>query len=268
MKCLFAKISHVKLCKTSFDESPTSNMVPSVVHHFNVLSLLAFANVDHCYMCQMLLSNLKLHFPKAFEVESLESLRIETCWSRHSEANEKDTLFFILTDFTQPRVPTWNWSCFFRLNAWPTETFAHYFKDPDRANAKLVQPAPSDMRTPDPEALANTWLTQCVANKGHQHELCNAAVSSFVPTRLLDVESAKVTGYLRLVLPDRSPGAFKAGSRWITLSYCWGSLGAEKSPLLKQSNLVDRTCTGLRTGDLPQSFQDAIEVASWFNGKG
>lgn len=53
----------------------------------------------------------------------------------------------------------------------------------------------------------------------------------------------------------------------MTLSHCWGLWGAENKPKLMENNLEERHTVGLRLADLPKTFQDAVEVAGWFNSK-
>lgn len=54
---------------------------------------------------------------------------------------------------------------------------------------------------------------------------------------------------------------------YMTLSHCWGSWGAKANPVLTLSNLSSRQTDGIALSELPKTFRDAVEIASWFNSK-
>ncbi|KAI4213120.1 MAG: hypothetical protein LQ351_004274 [Letrouitia transgressa] len=115
--------------------------------------------------------------------------------------------------------------------------------------------------------LANLWLSQCRGNKGHLHDDCrNLNGDDQLPTRLIDIRHAMETSVARLVSPHRSPNSFITDRRFVTLSHCWGTWGREGIPVLNMANEQDRFKKGIALEQLPQTFQDAVEVADWLEG--
>ncbi|KAI1345809.1 heterokaryon incompatibility protein-domain-containing protein [Xylaria sp. FL0043] len=99
--------------------------------------------------------------------------------------------------------------------------------------------------------LASIWLAECRLN----HTDCNApspTVEACLPTRVLDIRNARLTGRVRLLCTDNIPG------RYIALSHSWG--GHQPAKTVK-SNLVAR-CTGFPLSELPPTFRDAVAVAT------
>ena len=103
--------------------------------------------------------------------------------------------------------------------------------------------------------LIRAWLQDCDDN----HYLCrrNPKSSTKPPTRVIDVrvDKGKDPGYVRLNLDPHKQGDY------IALSHCWGKMAPEKRDKisLSKGNLHSRE-EGFAMKDLPQTFQDAIEV--------
>ena len=89
----------------------------------------------------------------------------------------------------------------------------------------------------------------------------------FLPTRLLDVDKALRTDMLRLVCPEKEPSLFAKNQDYITVSHCWGAPGSQNYSMLKEHNFEKRQRRGIHVKELPRTFQDALQIASWFKGK-
>ncbi|KAI0425150.1 heterokaryon incompatibility protein-domain-containing protein [Xylaria sp. FL1042] len=117
----------------------------------------------------------------------------------------------------------------------------------------LVPPGMAVSLVPDLSnvgTLIATWLEECRLN----HPDCNApnpAVETSLPTRVLDIRDARLTGQVRLLCTDNVPGSY------IALSHSWGGHQPTKSV---KSNLAAR-CTGFPLSELPQTFRDAVAIA-------
>ena len=53
------------------------------------------------------------------------------------------------------------------------------------------------------------------------------------------------------------------GSRYVTLSHCWG----EKVPFQLRSETMKYMMEGFKVDEMPKTFQDAVAVARWADGK-
>ncbi|KAI9698590.1 MAG: hypothetical protein M1820_007389 [Bogoriella megaspora] len=120
-------------------------------------------------------------------------------------------------------------------------------------------------------SLASQWLSRCVQDEHDSHVGCNSTDYDWLPSQLLDVEHASKTSCLRFVelnahkdLPD---AGMSRDNRFVTLSHCWGKWGAEALPKLTNANFEERKKSGISLQDLPQTFQDAVEIARWFDVK-
>jgi hypothetical protein len=99
-------------------------------------------------------------------------------------------------------------------------------------------------------------LAHCVEN----HPGCRVQrASNWLPTRLLDVFPEELNAeYVRLVNgADVRSKASKAIPFYLTLSHVWG----EDSFLTVTTANVSRLHCGILITDLPQCFQDAIDVS-------
>ena len=118
------------------------------------------------------------------------------------------------------------------------------------------------------QTLAKEWLDRCQTNEDGQHTDCNTSDGTWLPTRLLDVRHASETSTLRLVSSSVISNALPEEEKsYITLSHCWGEWGSKEMPVLTTANERDRHEKGISIEKIPQTFQDAITVAQWFQGK-
>lgn len=163
------------------------------------------------------------------------------------------------------REPRWNYVQLFRLHLWPLESFSQYFRFQPEATTDYERPEEAEHIATKPtlRKFATSFLSRCLANEEGRHRLCTTSSESWLPTRLLDVEHAQKSGWLRLVHLEQDPAADTRDKRWITLSHCWGTAN---NPLLRTGNLHARREPGIRIEDLPRTFQDAVQVANWFEG--
>jgi len=95
-----------------------------------------------------------------------------------------------------------------------------------------------------------SWIQDCLEN----HTICNrdAQVSSFLPTRLVDVEcpsSIRLLNSNAIVDSDR---------RYVALSYCWGDSMPESGRTTLSSLAAHQLQINLR--ELPKTLREAIEV--------
>ncbi|KAK0104778.1 hypothetical protein ONS95_005048 [Cadophora gregata] len=242
----------------------------AVVHHFNIFSLLAWATIDKCWLCQTLLKNISFKFGRSLHAQNYEDFRTQLCWSQAVIMDQKEILYFVMTDPSKP-VDNWNFSHFYRMEAWSVDSLPRHY-DPVPGNDLNGIPQLSELSlrdftstgSPNSQTIANSWLSQCKNNKDGKHHECNKRDSNYIPTRLLDIRHAQQKSLLRLVCSDITPELFAEDREWMTLSHCWGEWGARENPILVKSNLKERQETGLKVADLPQTFQDAIEIAGWF----
>jgi hypothetical protein len=93
---------------------------------------------------------------------------------------------------------------------------------------------------------ALTWMKSCENNHGQCHKS-----SSFLPTQLVDVGSG--SGSKVRLVPGKD---FPCGSRYLTLSHCWGGSMPERlSPIN-----VETFGKEINVNTLSKTFQDAILV--------
>jgi hypothetical protein len=245
-------------------------LLNSVVHHFNIYSLFAWATVAQCYLCQMLLNSLERRFGKELNPANYGSFRTEICWKHAGELEGKDILYFVITNPSCSR-DRWNFSHFFRMAVWPVHSFPRHYDLPSGTGSNEISQLSLESQggtgSPTSRALAVSWLSQCRANEAGKHQQCNKQDRDYLPSRLLDVKYAQETSKLRLVCPALTPASFAEDREWMTLSHCWGAWGAKEYPALIRSNLEERQRTGLEIMDLPKTFQDTVEIAGWLKSK-
>lgn len=104
------------------------------------------------------------------------------------------------------------------------------------------------------QMLLKHWLAQC-----GKHLDCSVSQQSFLPTRLLDLENVHVDGQVRLVI---SRDIVKK-VRYVTLSHCWGG----DVPFQLRETTMERMMSGFALREMPKTFQDAVAVARWVDGK-
>ena len=215
---------------------------------------------------------MKAIYPK-LSSSRFSDYRIECCWMNLVEEHGEQKMWFVMVNPSFEKEPLWNWQLILRLALWPKDHFGQQFDS--RSTAARIVPirGPWDDCADDgtndglpTRGLALGWFERCRNNTSGQHALCNRQDRNFLPTRLLDVRAALQDGKVRLVLPAEQPRLFKDdGSRdYVTLSHCWGAWGAKNNPVLLTANLHARQTEGLAWDLLPQTFQDAFKVASWF----
>lgn len=83
------------------------------------------------------------------------------------------------------------------------------------------------------------WLKEC-----DQHLCCPQQIDSPLPTRLIDVATAKIC---------HTTGAI---GKFVALSYCWGT----GSQIQLQSDTIEKLMQHLDFNHLPQSIKDAVVV--------
>ncbi|KAL1625309.1 hypothetical protein SLS54_003397 [Diplodia seriata] len=198
----------------------------------------------------------------------MESYQLEMCWSHGQMGlDEGDVLYFVWTQSTSPRSHS-NYHTYYRMQLWDIDfldtNMSIWFPDgrnwfADQGVRDVVEGRTDSVRSKN---LAKGWFTRCEENADGTHDECNAFIAKSRPTRVLDVEHARESSRLRLVCVEDAPG-----DRYITLSHCWGAWGAKELPMLTTANLEERQNEGMDVSDLPQTFRDALEVASWYNVK-
>ena len=245
-------------------EEQIQQMSNTVIHHFNLVSLIARAQIDECHLCKQLYGQLKRRYSAALELESLEQYRTEVCWTISPKTDEGvGRLYFILTQPSLQR-DIWNFCHYFRAQVWD-ETKIESFQVMSRGEDDPPLSVATNTGSSASAWLATTWVFGCLENENGIHDRCSASTNTgHLPTRLLNLELARRTGQLRLFVPGEQPEEFENSSKFITLSHCWGKLTL---PVLTTRNLDERRISGLSMNEVPKSFQDAMEVASWFQGK-
>ena len=218
----------------------------------------------------MLLNYLERRYGDKLTLVNFGSFRTEVCWKKNANLEEKDTLYFVLTNPSRTR-DQWNFSHFFRMEVWPVHSLPRHFDLPARPEnsepSQLSVKHRTSTRSLTSQALAVSWLSQCRANGAGKHQECNKQDGNYLPTRLLDVKYAQETSQLRLVCPALDPTLFTEDREWMTLSHCWGAWGQKGDPILTKNNLEERQRNGLRMADLPKTFQDSVEIAGWLDSK-
>jgi hypothetical protein len=96
--------------------------------------------------------------------------------------------------------------------------------------------------------LCREWLDTCKAN----HASCALALTTFTPTRLLDVGDGN--GSPKLSLYEVSSSAER--HTYAALSHCWGG----KAPLILTQSQLHSMKNGINEAQLPKTLQDAILV--------
>lgn len=242
-----------------------------VVHHGSLYSLYAFA-YQQCLICTDIQSKIESTYPE-LDVDLFSDYRIECCWMRLSEPRGKQKMWFVMVNPSVDTDPFWNWQPVLELALWPSADFGHHFTNEDIAVRNIPIRGHWDDCANDgtndclaTRGLSLGLLERCKQNADGQHALCSRQDRRFLPTRLLDVRQALQKGTVCLVHPMEQPGLFEGENsrNYVTLSHCWGLWGAKNSPMLLAANLSTRQNEGLMWDLLPQTFQDAFKIASWF----
>lgn len=104
-------------------------------------------------------------------------------------------------------------------------------------------------RTPPPWSLIETWLNDCISTHGMS---CTSSSSGFLPTRLVHVGTL-LQPTLRLCLGDE----IDIGSKYFTLSHCWGPIVPKRLLLCN----LDDFRNSISSEGLSKTFHDAIYAA-------
>ncbi|MCJ1396086.1 hypothetical protein MMC18_008974 [Xylographa bjoerkii] len=101
--------------------------------------------------------------------------------------------------------------------------------------------------------IANRWFTHCLET----HKICNRDVDlDWAPTRLLEIDSLKVSPSVRIVEiaehPDLRPS-------YMALSHCWGS----SKIITLTAKTIRKLKEGISQSELPLTFRHAIAAANW-----
>ncbi len=218
-----------------------------------------------CHLCVLLMANLRV---KRLAMRSIDQSSIEMCWQSDSSKPGARQLHFALTHRGHPRSSNNYWNLL-RLRLWPSSEF-----DISLLGGEGELERHSNTGSVQSRETALQWLARCQANQDGLHDQCNRLAgparapgeeAGWLPTRLLDVSSAVETSTVKLVTPASNPEAFAPDDRqYLTLSHCWGAWGGAELPVLTTQNLEERLTEGLPVSLLPQTFQDAVEVAHWF----
>lgn len=214
---------------------------------------------EGCHLCVLLMSDLRT---KRIMLESVGQSRIEMCW-QSDDGKEPSRLHFALTHGAHPRATDNYWN-FLKLHMWPCSEHGKslFTGTENEADSRIARSGSTNSQ--QTRGLAVKWLSICRANEDGRHGQCNQAQGDWLPTRLLDVDYARETGKLRLVLPRDQPEEFVSNKQYVTLSHCWGAWGSVTLPVLTVENLGERQTTGLDVSLLPRTFEEALEVAEWF----
>ncbi|KAK3347106.1 heterokaryon incompatibility protein-domain-containing protein [Lasiosphaeria hispida] len=103
--------------------------------------------------------------------------------------------------------------------------------------------------------LIQKWTHDCNSH----HPECHASRrTDFMPSRTLELDPAAQT--YRLVLATEVP----RGTRYITLSHCWGSLAGRTDVLMLTRTTLPQLRTARPVASLPPTFQDAFDIAARF----
>ncbi|SPO07735.1 uncharacterized protein DNG_10430 [Cephalotrichum gorgonifer] len=87
------------------------------------------------------------------------------------------------------------------------------------------------------------WVRRCAEQHGHPEPR-----PSRLPTRVVDIKDGGTE--VALLLSKNMTGEYAA------LSHCWGPI----QPMTLTRKTLEKLCGGIRTVDLPQTFQDAIWI--------
>ncbi|PHH61197.1 hypothetical protein CDD81_678 [Ophiocordyceps australis] len=116
---------------------------------------------------------------------------------------------------------------------------------PDIPVMGVAAPRVMDTRSPSCMQFAMENMAHCLQH----HPQCTSPLSSFVPKRLLAVDSSH---YSPVKLCEMLP----PDTKWASLSHCWGGL----KPLMLLTSNLDSLKNSINLDDLPRTFQDAIRV--------
>jgi hypothetical protein len=112
--------------------------------------------------------------------------------------------------------------------------------------------------SPKTWAIVDRWIQDCLEN----HEHCNEhSQLGYLPTRLLAIDPNTMPQTFKLV----SKSECAPGSRYTTLSHCWGTKKPVEEKLCLLKSTFDDLCKDHPIHILPKTFRDAISVALRYN---
>ncbi|KAK4556473.1 hypothetical protein LTR86_006617 [Recurvomyces mirabilis] len=209
-------------------------------------------DIFECDLCRQLTSSMLVHYPDAFTYDNVQRFRIEMCWPSKKTIDKGKIYFAMVKSGT--KKSTYNFNHIYILDVWLAGNHTMSFDLPF-----VVEDAiPHAMDSSTALGLAKHWLKGCLTDGSGHHKWCNDKVETCRPTGLLDIVGSKSTGMLRLVHTGTSEA-----KTFVTLSHCWGH---NVQPILTTQNVEERCKSGISIDTLPKTFQDAVTVATWFNG--
>ncbi|KAI1295290.1 hypothetical protein F5Y03DRAFT_303930 [Xylaria venustula] len=251
----------------------SDRLPPNVVLHWNLLALEA-SRIGGCHLCSLI--SLYVLKPGEFRpLGMLQNLQVELvlCSDEGTDSRAKETrLACALTpNFQAERTSDEYWEVF-KLRLWPSPEHDGFFPRQaplgDSQSPSLLKYAPprgTNIRCA--KHVATDWLDRCKNNHGGIHGACVVEDSSWLPTRLLDLSTARPGGIVKVVYPVKRPELFTAQKNlYITLSHSWGDWQEAGLPPLLEENKEQYELDGIPLDDLPPLFRDAIEIAGWFKG--
>lgn len=111
---------------------------------------------------------------------------------------------------------------------------------------------PSSSQKTQTQMMIRSWLEECVSN--HPNTCPRNRLVS-LPKRVVDIESGPLK--LRLIDGDSILASY------VALSHCWGNEQPFKTTRSNMQNLME----DINFFSLPQTFQDAIQIARWMHIK-
>lgn len=239
-----------------------------VTWHHCISSLVISVQCQDCFICKIILDTyLGMSYPSLLKNASgLANFRLEVCWDRSENARGMKNLYFAAINKSKPKHTSSNYFFLGVMCAWPEDVSAFVSESQSLPlAASNSTPGGEDKRR---KQLASAWVEQCITNESDEHNACAAGDDDdFVPTRVLDVEIAVRHGKLRLIKLDDEDSRPAPGSKYCTLSHCWGKHGSQIIPLLLKNNIDYRSSAGIAMEDLPPAFREAIIVCNWFQGE-
>ncbi|CAF3443463.1 unnamed protein product [Fusarium graminearum] len=252
-------------CVSQEDPEKMNN---NVLHSESLLSVFRSGTSRHCYLCHQLWGKIIKMYPNLVP-DMYANYRIECCWTTNRNADKETKMWMVMYNPSMRKLPIYNYQHVLRLGLWSRKYFAKYFeKSIGNGDVPVADEGFGETKnghTKDngnAKALALLWMARCMQNADGQHYICNRRDEDYLPTRLLDVKQALQSKVVRLVCLSKDKEVFK-GTEYASLSHCWGAHGAKENPKLLTTNIESRQAEGLNWENLPKTFQDAFEIASW-----
>lgn len=140
-------------------------MKSNVVHHSNLWSLCAFAEIAECFIYIEQWKRVSPEYP-SLSVSDWGKYQIECCWSGKIEENQEQKMWFVMFNDSVPKESVYNYKHLLRLTFWSKESFGTHF-DPAETIGDMVSRSPrnplqfsdsNDCETT--QALAASWLSK------------------------------------------------------------------------------------------------------------